>query len=57
MHVLTLDAQIDVLICTPTILSQYHPSQYPRLKVIATAGEPTTQVYEKGLLPCVKGIY
>ncbi|KAF4333619.1 non-ribosomal peptide synthetase [Fusarium beomiforme] len=35
--------QIDVLICTPTILSKYHPAQYPRIKTVATAGEPTTR--------------
>ncbi|KAF4959947.1 hypothetical protein FGADI_1450 [Fusarium gaditjirri] len=35
--------QIDVLICTPTILSKYHPTQYPRIKTVATAGEPTTR--------------
>ncbi|KAJ4250659.1 hypothetical protein NW762_011918 [Fusarium torreyae] len=34
--------QIDVLICTPTILSKYHPTQFPRIKTVATAGEPTT---------------
>ncbi|RGP71640.1 non-ribosomal peptide synthetase [Fusarium longipes] len=35
--------QIDVLICTPTILSKYHPTQFPRIKTVATAGEPTTR--------------
>nr|RBQ86387.1 hypothetical protein FVER53263_20296 [Fusarium verticillioides] len=35
--------QIDVLICTPTILFKYHPTQYPRIKTVATAGEPTTR--------------
>ncbi|KAF7562593.1 hypothetical protein G7046_g1545 [Stylonectria norvegica] len=35
--------EIDVLICTPTILSKYHPAEFPRIKTIATAGEPTTQ--------------
>ncbi|KAL2676641.1 hypothetical protein Neosp_010405 [[Neocosmospora] mangrovei] len=35
--------QIDVLICTPTILSKYHPTQFPRIKTVATAGEPTTK--------------
>ncbi|ODA81117.1 hypothetical protein RJ55_04080 [Drechmeria coniospora] len=35
--------EIDVLICTPTILSKYHPIQYPRIKTVATAGEPTSQ--------------
>ncbi|KJZ77824.1 hypothetical protein HIM_03001 [Hirsutella minnesotensis 3608] len=31
--------EIDVLICTPTILSQYHPAKYPNIKIVATAGE------------------
>ncbi|GKU00292.1 unnamed protein product [Fusarium langsethiae] len=35
--------QIDVLICTPTVLSKYHPTQFPRIKTVATAGEPTTR--------------
>ncbi|KAL6402646.1 Linear gramicidin synthase subunit C [Ilyonectria robusta] len=35
--------EVDVLICTPTILSKYHPTQYPMIKTVATAGEPTTQ--------------
>ncbi|KAH7166280.1 hypothetical protein EDB81DRAFT_680958 [Dactylonectria macrodidyma] len=35
--------EIDVLICTPTILSKYHPAQYPMIKTVATAGEPSTQ--------------
>ncbi|KAJ4123262.1 hypothetical protein NW768_009796 [Fusarium equiseti] len=35
--------QIDVLICTPTILSKYRPTQFPRIKTVATAGEPTTR--------------
>ncbi|KAM4058937.1 AMP-binding enzyme [Hirsutella rhossiliensis] len=35
--------ELDVLICTPTILSKYHPAQYPKIKVVATAGEPTSQ--------------
>ncbi|KAH7324647.1 non-ribosomal peptide synthetase [Stachybotrys elegans] len=35
--------EIDVLICTPTILSRYHPREYPNIKVAATAGEPTSQ--------------
>ncbi|KAG6064118.1 hypothetical protein E4U32_000538 [Claviceps aff. humidiphila group G2b] len=38
----TLD-ELDVLICTPTILSKYHPKLYPKIKVVATAGEPTSQ--------------
>ncbi|PFH56448.1 hypothetical protein XA68_16486 [Ophiocordyceps unilateralis] len=36
--------QLDVLICTPTILSKYQPSEYPKIRVVATAGEPTSQV-------------
>ncbi|KAF4974003.1 hypothetical protein FZEAL_9047 [Fusarium zealandicum] len=35
--------QIDVLVCTPTILSKYHPTQFPRIQTVATAGEPTTR--------------
>ncbi|QPH19263.1 hypothetical protein C2857_004451 [Epichloe festucae Fl1] len=35
--------ELDVLICTPTILSKYHPRLYPKIKVVATAGEPTSQ--------------
>ncbi|KAK2600027.1 hypothetical protein QQS21_005261 [Conoideocrella luteorostrata] len=35
--------QLDVLICTPTILSKYHPKVYPKIKIVATAGEPTSQ--------------
>ncbi|KAF4987927.1 hypothetical protein FDECE_15248 [Fusarium decemcellulare] len=35
--------QIDVLISTPTIISKYHPTQFPRIKTVATAGEPTTK--------------
>ncbi|PHH83868.1 hypothetical protein CDD83_2896 [Cordyceps sp. RAO-2017] len=35
--------ELDVLICTPTILSKYQPVEYPRIKVVATAGEPTSQ--------------
>ncbi|KAH0598942.1 hypothetical protein MHUMG1_03056 [Metarhizium humberi] len=35
--------QLDVFICTPTILSKYHPKLYPNIKVVATAGEPTSQ--------------
>lgn len=32
-----------MLICTPTILSKYSPVEYQNIKVVATAGEPTTQ--------------
>ncbi|PNY29399.1 Nonribosomal peptide synthetase 5 [Tolypocladium capitatum] len=35
--------ELDVLICTPTILSRYHPTKYPKMKIVATAGEPTSQ--------------
>ncbi|OAA38829.1 AMP-dependent synthetase/ligase [Metarhizium rileyi] len=35
--------QLDVLICTPTILSKFNPKFYPNIKVVATAGEPTSQ--------------
>ncbi|KAM4055858.1 AMP-binding enzyme [Hirsutella rhossiliensis] len=35
--------QLHVLICTPTILAKYHPTKYPNIKVVATAGEPTSQ--------------
>ncbi|KAI5461044.1 hypothetical protein BGZ63DRAFT_357001 [Mariannaea sp. PMI_226] len=35
--------EIEVLICTPTILSKYHPKDYPEIKTVATAGEPITQ--------------
>ncbi|KAM3497979.1 hypothetical protein MY10362_008687 [Beauveria mimosiformis] len=34
---------IDVLICTPSILSKYQPQKYPNINIAATAGEPTTQ--------------
>ncbi|KFA64872.1 hypothetical protein S40285_02849 [Stachybotrys chlorohalonatus IBT 40285] len=35
--------EIDVFICTPTILSKYHPADYPNIKVAATAGEASSQ--------------
>ncbi|RDA93987.1 hypothetical protein CP533_5008 [Ophiocordyceps camponoti-saundersi (nom. inval.)] len=35
--------QLDVLICTPSILSKYSPEEYGNIKVVATAGEPTSQ--------------
>lgn len=35
--------QLDVLICTPSILAKYHPTQLPRVKVVATAGEASAQ--------------
>ncbi|KAL6866871.1 non-ribosomal peptide synthetase [Trichoderma novae-zelandiae] len=34
---------LDALICTPSILSKYPPTKYPKIKVVATAGEPTSQ--------------
>lgn len=37
--------QIEVLICTPSILAKYNPSDFPNLKVAATAGEPSSQKY------------
>ena len=37
--------QIEVLICTPTILAKYEPHDYPKIKTVATAGEPTSQRY------------
>ncbi|KAH6634625.1 AMP-binding enzyme [Chaetomium sp. MPI-SDFR-AT-0129] len=40
---LTTLREIDVLICTPSILSQYNPESLPNLKVVATAGEPSNQ--------------
>lgn len=33
-------SEIDVLICTPSILSRYSPEQFPNLRTVATAGEP-----------------
>ncbi|OAA69728.1 AMP-dependent synthetase/ligase [Cordyceps fumosorosea ARSEF 2679] len=36
-------SQIDILICTPSILAKYPPQKYRNIKVAATAGEPTTQ--------------
>ncbi|KAK8101835.1 non-ribosomal peptide synthetase [Apiospora kogelbergensis] len=35
--------QVDVLICTPSILAKYSPEAYPSIKVVATAGEPSGQ--------------
>ncbi|KAL4945831.1 hypothetical protein BDV06DRAFT_229725 [Aspergillus oleicola] len=34
---------IDTLICTPSILNRYSPSQFPNIKCVATAGEPCPQ--------------
>lgn len=35
--------QIDVLICTPSILAKYNPAEFPRIRTVATAGEPSNQ--------------
>ncbi|KAL9565617.1 hypothetical protein ACKAV7_009799 [Fusarium commune] len=35
--------QIDILICTPSILAKHDPQDCPNLKVVATAGEPSSQ--------------
>ncbi|KAF4465907.1 non-ribosomal peptide synthetase [Fusarium albosuccineum] len=35
--------QIDTLICTPSILAKYNPEDFPNLKTVATAGEPSNQ--------------
>ncbi|KAF4986213.1 hypothetical protein FGRMN_10949 [Fusarium graminum] len=39
--------QIDVLICTPTILSKYHPAQFPRIKTVATAETTIVNTMQK----------
>ncbi|KAH6853273.1 AMP-binding enzyme [Chaetomium sp. MPI-CAGE-AT-0009] len=36
--------EIDVLICTPSILSLKANDEYPNIKVVATAGEPSNQL-------------
>ncbi|KXJ91583.1 AMP-binding enzyme [Microdochium bolleyi] len=36
-------AQIDTFICTPSILALYEPSQFPNIKMVATAGEASSQ--------------
>jgi hypothetical protein len=33
-----------VLICTPSILSRKLPGEFPNIKVVATAGEPSNQL-------------
>ena len=38
--------EVDVLICTPTILSEYDPVDFPNIKFIATAGERLQQRYD-----------
>ncbi|KAL2755315.1 hypothetical protein ACRALDRAFT_1076991 [Sodiomyces alcalophilus JCM 7366] len=35
--------QMDVLICTPSILAKYNPEDYPNIRTVATAGEPSSQ--------------
>ena len=35
--------QIDVLICTPSILAQQNPEELPNIKTVATAGEASSQ--------------
>ncbi|KAI6264503.1 hypothetical protein MCOR27_011701 [Pyricularia oryzae] len=35
--------EIDVLICTPSILAKYNPAEFPRIRTVATAGEPSNQ--------------
>ncbi|CRK17808.1 hypothetical protein BN1723_017577, partial [Verticillium longisporum] len=35
--------QMDVLICTPSILAKYDPRDYPNIRAVATAGEPSSQ--------------
>jgi len=34
---------VEVIICTPSILAQHDPGDYPNLRVVATAGEPCAQ--------------
>ena len=36
---------VEVLICTPSILSRYSPEQFPNLRTVATAGEPISAKY------------
>ncbi|KAF5018124.1 hypothetical protein F66182_9917 [Fusarium sp. NRRL 66182] len=35
--------QLDLLICTPSILSKHEPQDYPKLRAVATAGEASWQ--------------
>ncbi|KAL3496559.1 hypothetical protein BJX62DRAFT_221887 [Aspergillus germanicus] len=35
--------EIDTLICTPSILARYDPSEFPNIRCVATAGEPCPQ--------------
>lgn len=35
--------EINVIICTPSILAKYDPAKYPNIRVAATAGEPSSQ--------------
>ena len=34
---------VDVVIATPSILSAYHPADFPNVRHVATAGEPCPQ--------------
>ncbi|KAH7176237.1 hypothetical protein EDB81DRAFT_836340 [Dactylonectria macrodidyma] len=35
--------EVDVLMCTPSILAKYNPVRYPNIQVAATASEPSSQ--------------
>lgn len=35
--------EIDVLVSTPSILAKYSPAQFPNIRTVATAGEPSEQ--------------
>lgn len=35
--------QVDVLIATPSILAKYKPDEFPSIRTVATAGEPSSQ--------------
>ncbi|KAI5465052.1 hypothetical protein BGZ63DRAFT_412462 [Mariannaea sp. PMI_226] len=35
--------EIDVLICTPSILAKYNTADFPNISTVATAGEPSSQ--------------
>lgn len=37
--------EVEILICTPSILSRYSPEQFPNLRTVATAGEPISARY------------
>ena len=34
---------VQVIVCTPSILEQHDPAEYPNLRVVATAGEPCSR--------------